>query len=57
MRGSVIWFALAAAWGFDCLLALIRHNLVQSALAGFFACCFLATGLFFRKRERKLMRR
>ena len=57
MRGSVIWFALAAAWGLDCLLALIRHNLVQSALTAFFACCFLATGLVFRKRERKLMRR
>jgi hypothetical protein len=57
MRGSVIWFALAAAWGLDSLLALIRHNPTQSALAGFFACCFLATGLFFRKRERKLMHR
>jgi hypothetical protein len=57
MRGSVIWFALAAAWGLDCLLALIRHNPVQSALAGFFALSFLATGLLFRKRERKQMRR
>jgi hypothetical protein len=57
MRGSVIWFALAAAWGLDCLLALIRHNLVQSALTAFFACCFLAAGLVFRKRERTLMRR
>jgi hypothetical protein len=57
MRGSVIWFALAAAWGLDCLLALIRHNPVQGALTGFFACCFLAVGLIFRKRERKLMRR
>ena len=57
MRGSLIWFALAAAWGLDSLLALIRHNLAQSALAGFFACCFLAAGLLFRKRERKLMRR
>jgi hypothetical protein len=57
MRGSVIWFALAAAWGIDCLLALIRHNPTQGALAGFFACCFFATGLLFRKRERKLMRR
>jgi hypothetical protein len=57
MRGSLIWFAVAAAWGLDSLLALIRHNPAQSALAGFFACCFLATGLVFRKRERKLMRR
>jgi hypothetical protein len=57
MRGSIIWFTLAAAWGLDCLLALIRHNLVQGALTAFFACCFLAAGLFFRKRERKLMRR
>jgi hypothetical protein len=57
MRGSVIWFALAAAWGLDCLLALFRHNPVQGALTAFFACCFLAVGLLFRKRERKLMRR
>jgi hypothetical protein len=57
MRGSVIWFALAAAWGLDCLLALIRHNPTQGALTGFFACCFFATGLLFRKRERKPMRR
>jgi hypothetical protein len=57
MRGSIIWFALAAGWGLDCLLALIRHNPTQGALTGFFACCFLAAGLIFRKRERKLMRR
>jgi hypothetical protein len=57
MRGSVIWFALAAAWGLDCLLALIRHNPGQGALTAFFACCFLAIGLLFRKREQKLMRR
>ena len=57
MRGSLIWFALAAAWGLDCLLALIRHNAMQGALTAFFACCFLAAGLLFRKRERKPMRR
>jgi len=57
MRRSVIWFALAAAWGFDCVLAFFHHNRVQTALTGFFACCFLAAGLAFRKRERKLMRR
>jgi len=57
MRGSVIWFALAAVWGLDCLLALIRHNPTQGALTAFFACCFLAAGLLFRKRERKLTRR
>ena len=57
MRGSIIWFAVAAAWGLDCLLALIRHNRVQGGLTAFFACCFLAIGLLFRKRERKLMRR
>ena len=56
MRGSVIWFALAAAWGLDCLLALIHHNPVQAALTGFFACCFLAAGLVFRKRERNMPR-
>ena len=54
MRGSVIWFALAAAWGLDCLLAISRHNRVQAALTGFFACCFFAVGLAFRKRERKV---
>jgi hypothetical protein len=57
MRGSVIWFALAAAWGVDCLLALTRHNRSQAALAGLFAGCFLAAGLFFRNREDKLLRR
>jgi hypothetical protein len=57
MRGSLIWFALAAAWGLDCLLALIRHNPVQGALTAFFACCFLAAGLFFRKREQAYPRR
>ena len=57
MRGSIIWFVLAAAWGLDCLLALIRHNLVQGALTAFFACCFLAAGLFFRKREQAYPRR
>jgi hypothetical protein len=57
MRGSVIWFALAAAWGVDCLLALFQHNRVQTALTAFSACCFFAVGLFFRRRERKLTRR
>ena len=51
MRGSVIWFALAAAWGLDCGLAFFHHNRVQAALTGFFACCFFAAGLGFRKRE------
>ncbi len=53
MRGSVIWFALAAAWAFDSTLALFRHNRQQSALAGFFACCFFAAALLLRKREKK----
>jgi hypothetical protein len=57
MRGSVIWFALAIAWGLDCILALFRHNRLQGALTGFFACCFLAVGLAFRKREREVHRR
>jgi len=57
MRGSMIWFALAAAWGLDCLLALIRHNSVQVVLTAFFACCFLAVGLLFRKREQAYPRR
>jgi hypothetical protein len=57
MRGSVIWFALALGWGIDCLLALFHHNLLQGALTAFFACCFLAAGLFLRKREQKTMRR
>jgi hypothetical protein len=51
MRGSVIWFALAAAWGVDCGLAFFHHNWVQVALTGFFACCFFAAGVVFRKRE------
>jgi hypothetical protein len=57
MRGSVIWFALAIAWGLDCVLALFHHNWVQGGLTGFFACCFFAVGLAFRKRERKVLRR
>jgi hypothetical protein len=57
MRGSLIWFVLAAAWGLDCLLSLTRHNPVQVALTAFFACCFLAAGLFFRKREQAYPRR
>jgi hypothetical protein len=52
MRGSVIWFALAAAWAFDSVLALFHHNRVQAGLTAFFTCCFLAAGLLFRKRER-----
>jgi hypothetical protein len=57
MRGSVIWFALAAAWAFDSILAFFHHNQVQAGLAGFFASCFLAAGLFFRKREKKPLSR
>ncbi len=57
MRGSLIWFVLAAAWGLDCLLALIRHNPMQGALTAFFASCFLAVGLLFRKREQSYPRR
>jgi hypothetical protein len=53
MRGSVIWFVMAAGWGLDCVLALIRHNLVQAGLTGFFAGCFLLVALFLRKREEK----
>lgn len=57
MRGSVIWFALAVAWGLDCVLAFFHRNQLQGVLAGFFACCFLAAGLGFRKRERRILRR
>jgi hypothetical protein len=57
MRGSVIWFVLAVAWGADCVLAFFHHNRVQGILTGCFACCFFAAGLGFRKRERKVMRR
>ena len=57
MRGSIIWFVLAVAWGLDCVLAAVHHHRLQAGLTGFFACCFFATGLAFRKRERKLLRR
>ena len=57
MRGSVIWFVLAVAWAVDCLLASVHHNRVQAGLTAFFACCFLAAGVAFRKRERKAVRR
>ena len=53
MRGSVIWFVVSACWGLDCILAAFRRNWVQAALTCFFALCFLATGLLFRKRERR----
>jgi membrane protein implicated in regulation of membrane protease activity len=49
----MIWFAIAAAWGLDCVLALLHRNWVQAALTAFFALCFLAIGLLFRKRERR----
>jgi hypothetical protein len=57
MRGSIIWFALAVAWGIDCLVSFSHHNRLQAGLTAFFAGCFLAVGLFFRNRERKLTRR
>jgi hypothetical protein len=57
MRGSVIWFVLAVAWWADSVLAFFHHNLVQAGLTGFFACCFFAAGLYFRKRERRVTRR
>jgi hypothetical protein len=57
MRGSVIWFALAVAWAVDCLLAFLHHNGLQAGLTAFFACCFLAAGLFLRNRERKRLSR
>jgi hypothetical protein len=56
MRRSVIWFALAAAWGLDSGLAFFHNNSLQGALTGFFACCFLAAGLAFRKREQAARR-
>jgi Flp pilus assembly protein protease CpaA len=57
MRGSVIWFVLAVAWGVDCLLAFFHHNRVQGGLTALFAGCFLVVGLFFRRREQKLIRK
>jgi hypothetical protein len=53
MRRSVIWFVLSAGWGLDCVLAAFQRNRVQVALTGFFALCFLAIGLYFRKREQR----
>ena len=57
MRRSVIWFVLAMAWAVDCALAVLHHNRLQSALTALFTCCFLATGLAFRKREQRATRR
>jgi hypothetical protein len=54
MRGSVIWFALAAGWGLDCVLAGFHRNRVQAALTGFFALCFLGIGLLLRNRETRM---
>jgi hypothetical protein len=53
MRRSIIWFALAVAWAVDCLLAFVHHNRLQAGLTAFFACCFFAVGLLFRKHEQK----
>ncbi len=57
MRGSMIWFLLAAFWGLDSGLAMYRHNAVQAGLTAFFAGCFLVAGLIFRRREQKAPRR
>ncbi len=57
MRRSAIWFLLAVAWAIDCVLAFFRHNRVQAGLTALFACCFLAVGLFYRNRERKIIRK
>jgi hypothetical protein len=57
MRGSIIWFLLALAWGVDGVLAAVHRNHLQAALTAFFACCFLAAGLAFRKREQNAARR
>ena len=57
MRGSIIWFVLAIAWGVDGILAAVHRNHLQAVLTAFFACCFLTAGLAFRKRERKPKRR
>jgi hypothetical protein len=57
MRGSIIWFALAVAWAVDSLLAFLHHNRLQASLTAFFACCFFAVGLVYRKREQSLVRR
>jgi hypothetical protein len=57
MRGSVIWFVMAAGWGLDCLLAFFRHNRLQSGLTGGFAACFLLVALLLRKREQSYSKR
>lgn len=56
MRRSYIWFAVAAAWTLDFLLALSHRKHLQAALTAFFACCFLAAALAYRKREQKTQR-
>jgi hypothetical protein len=53
MRGSTIWFLLAAFWGLDSGLAVYRHNWLQVALTAVFACCFLIVGLIFRRKEQR----
>jgi hypothetical protein len=53
MRGSMVWFAMAAAWALDAIFSLFRHNRMQSGLIAFFACCFFIVALLLRKREQK----
>jgi len=54
MRRSVIWFVLSAGWGLDCVLVAFHRNGVQAMLTGFFALGFMAIGLFFQKRDRRV---
>jgi hypothetical protein len=53
MRGSIVWFVVALAWGVDAVLCVVRHNVPQSGLTALFAGCFFVVGLVFRKKEQK----
>jgi hypothetical protein len=50
MSRATIWFAIAAFWFVDALLAVYRHRLGQAALTILFAITFLVVALLLRRR-------
>jgi hypothetical protein len=51
MSRATIWFAIAAFWFVDALLAVYRHRLGQAALTILFAVAFLVVALLLRSRR------
>jgi hypothetical protein len=49
MSRSTLWFAIAAFWFVDALLAAFRHHLGQAALTSLFAIAFLVVAILVRR--------